>query len=164
VQEMMVDGSKARAIMSSLFPSWKCCAVASMGLYGGLYATWNPLRVDFSPYVIHVGILLEGVIREGNRPVKILNCYGPYDERKYFWEHVAKSGILDERKLIIVGDLNFTISSREVWGKHARLDPLARFFHGLFMNHGFVDIESISLSPTWNNGRCGEEGVVKRLD
>jgi len=73
-------------------------------------------------------------------------------------------GILLEDGLITGGDLNLTLSSREICGEHARLDLLANYFSSLFTYVGLVDIHPRHLSPTWRNERLGEDGILKRLD
>jgi hypothetical protein len=40
----------------------------------------------------------------------------PYKDREPFWQQLSDSGLLCEDNLIIGGDLNFTLSAREVWG------------------------------------------------
>jgi hypothetical protein len=40
--------------------------------------------------MIHAGLLLEGLIKEGNQPVKILNCYGSYNDRRFFWDQLLQ--------------------------------------------------------------------------
>jgi hypothetical protein len=66
--------------------------------------------------------------------------------------------------LIVGGDLNLTLSAREVWGDHARLDSQSFYFSELFSKMGLVDILPFHLSPTWRNGRSGSAGISKRLD
>jgi hypothetical protein len=45
-----------------------------------------------------------------------------------FWQPLEDSGFLKDEGLIIGGDLNLTLSSGEVWGARARLDPLSDYF------------------------------------
>jgi hypothetical protein len=73
-------------------------------------------------------------------------------------------GFLSDDDLIIGGDLNLTLSSQEVWGKKARIDPLAGFFSQLFTRAGLVDVLPCQLKPTWRNGHLGSEGISKCLD
>lgn len=61
-------------------------------------------------------------------------------------------------------DLNLTLSSGEIWGERARLDPLSDFFSSMFASTGFVDISPSLICPTWRNGCSGIEGISKRLD
>jgi exonuclease III len=74
------------------------------------------------------------------------------------------SGLLSEEGLIVGGDLNFTISAREVWGNSARSDPLTDYFLNIIQATGLVDIQPNQMTPTWRNGRVGATGVAKRLD
>ena len=41
------------------------------------------------------------------------NVYGPYLERKGFWEEIFISGLIEERNVILCGDLNLTLSKHE---------------------------------------------------
>ena len=66
--------------------------------------------------------------------------------------------------IIFSGDLNFTVSTKEVWGQNARQDPLGPFFIDFLRESGLVDIEPVELKPTWRNGRYGEEGIGKRIE
>ena len=64
----------------------------------------------------------------------------------------------------MAGDLNFTLSSAEVWGCKARLDPLASFFPQLISCNKLVDLAMNLSGPTWKIGRSGDAGISKRLD
>jgi hypothetical protein len=93
--------------------------------------------------------------------VKFLNCYTPYKERELFWQPIIESGLLREEGIIVGGDLNFTLSSREVWGDLAKSDPLADYFTSLIQSSGLVDIIPSKMAPTWRNGREGTSGISK---
>ena len=43
------------------------------------------------------------------------NVYGPYLDRKGFWEAFFSSGLLESRNVILGGDLNLTLSKKENW-------------------------------------------------
>jgi len=62
-------------------------------------------------FITCAGILLEGIVKDGNVPLKILNCYGKYLEKKHFWDVAVHSEILMEEDLIISGDLNLTMEA-----------------------------------------------------
>jgi hypothetical protein len=57
------------------------------------------------------------------------------------------------KKMIVGGDLNFTVSAREVWGDSKKLDPMFGFFKGFFQGNHLVDIIPIEVVTTWKNGR-----------
>jgi hypothetical protein len=110
------------------------------------------------------GILLDGLVKDLNKRLKLVNCYGPYGNRHDFWDRVKKDGILKEHNLILGGDLNFTISTREVWGSSPRIDPMASYFNQLFQEEGLIDVEPVKFLPTWRNGRGEQDFIAKRLD
>ena len=57
-------------------------------------------------------------------------------------------GILGLPNLLMAGDLGFTLSSAEVWGHKARLDPLASFFSQLIFDNKLVDLSMDPSAPT----------------
>lgn len=140
VQETMLRIIKARDTFTSFLPSWEICTSNSKGFASGLLATWNPDSVIFCPYMTCVGILLVGVVQRWNRVVCILNYYGPYGERQYFWEKVANSGILQGDHLILVGYLKLTISVREIWGSVDKGDLMPPCFTIFFKEHQLIDV------------------------
>jgi hypothetical protein len=125
---------------------------------------WNPTIVDFCVFGTSAGIYLEGRFKQSVEKVKFLNCYAPYKERELLWQPIIESGLLREEGIIVGGDLNFTFSTREVWGDWTRSDPLADHFSSLIQSFGLVDIISSKMAPTWRNGREGTSGISKRLD
>ena len=64
-------------------------------------------------------------------------------------------------KIIVGGDLNFSIGLSEIWGDRARSDCLFDFFSKILDYHGLVDIEPSVVLPTWNNRRVGCENICK---
>jgi hypothetical protein len=140
------------------------CAVDSKGLSGGLLSAWNPKKSNFNAFLTPAGILLEGFVKKINKNLKLLNCYGMYVDRQSFWNTIKKDGILKESNLILGGDMNFTISAREIWGNNARSDPLAAYFNQMIQGEGLIDLEPVNIFPTWRNGRGTQDYVAKRLD
>jgi hypothetical protein len=114
VQETMVCGNKAREVFSKLLSQWKMCVVDSSGLSGGFLSSWNPNKDNFDAYLTPAGILLEGFVKDVNKNLKLVNCYGPYQNRHLFWDNLIEDGILKVPDLILGGDLNFTRSAREI--------------------------------------------------
>jgi hypothetical protein len=134
------------------------------GRSGGLLVGWNPVLAEFNALGTNAGIFLEGRFKNTAEKVKLLNCYAPYKDRERFWQPIVDSGLLKEPRLIIGGDLNFTLSSREIWGSLARADPLSDYFLNLLQDSGLVDLAPSHLTPTWRNGRTGKAGITKHLD
>ena len=75
------------------------------------------------------GLLIEVFSKGVNKSFKVLNVYGYYGEKRVFWERIFNSIVLQGLKLIIGGDLNFTLHPNESWGSTTRNHPL---FHFIF--------------------------------
>jgi hypothetical protein len=91
-----------------------------IGLSGGILYAWSPRKDYVSTYLAHVGIMLDGHVKDLDRSMNLINLYGPYSDREVFWEAIKTEGLFKEQNLILGGELNFTTSFREVWGAHAR--------------------------------------------
>lgn len=77
---------------------------------------------------------------------------------------MESSGTFIIPNLIIAGDLNFTLSSSEIWGSSARLDLLLDFSLSMLNRAHLVDVVPSKISLTWSHGRSGSGGISKRLD
>jgi hypothetical protein len=55
--------------------------------------------------------LLTGFVIATKREINLLNIYGPCMEHKIFWNHLADSGLLTIKNLVVAGDLNLTVST-----------------------------------------------------
>jgi hypothetical protein len=94
----------------------------------------------------------------------VVNIYGPYSDRKSFWEDLVSTSVFCDPLLVAEHDLNFTLSLREVWGVHPMEEKKSDFFLCFLEKERLVDIEPVKLSPTWRNFRTGDEEVAKILD
>ena len=94
----------------------------SNGPLGGTITAWSPTLslISVQKFDTVVGTELED--SETGKRFMILNVYGPFYDRKTFWERLARSGNLDIPNMILGGDLNLTLNNNESWGKNARLD------------------------------------------
>jgi hypothetical protein len=164
LQKTLVHAEKYCAFFNLLRPRWHCCAVNSMGKSGGLLVSWDPNYFELIPYLTCGGMLLTGLNLESKRHISFLNIYGPCSERKPFWERLEKFGLLAKKNLVLVGDLNLTLSYGDIWGGTHTLGTLARFFINYFYNNKVIDIVPGTLVPTWRNDLAGTESISKRLD
>jgi hypothetical protein len=86
-----------------------------------------------------------------NLPFLFLNIYGPYANRKVFWDKLLPSPLLSFENIILGGDLNLTLGACEIWGSIAQADPLYEYFIKTLEDHKLFDPTPPKLSPTWRN-------------
>ena len=96
--------------------------------------------------------------------VCLANIYGPYIDKDFFWKKLLEMDCMKCEKLILGGDLNFSMGLSEIWGFRARSDSLSDFFTKILETYGLVNITPTVMLPTWTNRRVGTENICKRLD
>lgn len=160
----MIEEDKEKSLFFQCLPHWNVAALDSHGRSGGLLTGWNPSFIEFCVFGTDAGIFMEGRLKKSKDSVKLLNCHASYKDRESFWNQLLDSGLLGEENLIIVGDLNFTLSTREVWGEQAQIDPMANFFSNTLQSTGLIDLHPSVMSPAWWIGMSGSSGISKRLD
>lgn len=109
---------------------------------------WNSSFVVLNTSFLDAGIVLERKDKDLGKVFLILNLYGPYADRRTYWDSLIHQRVLREDNLILDGELNLTISPREVWGDLARQDLLTHYFVHLFEESKLVDIEPVPVAPT----------------
>lgn len=80
------------------------------------------------------------------------------------WHNLAAKIFLMMKDVTIGGDLNLTLSLKEIWGSHGKLDSLSSHFTNLFRDNALVDVQLGVLGPMWTNGRSRNEALAKRMD
>lgn len=160
----MISSVSAVNFFLKLKPGWLAIDLDAIGLSGGTLLTWNPCMANLRAYNSCAGIMVEGFFKGFPHQICIFNVYGPYSHRVDFWDWIKASGILSDDYTIVAGDLNFTISARDIWGHGRSVDPLADYFIRYFENENLTDVKPAILSPTWSNKRTGPKGLAKRLD
>jgi len=95
--------------------------------------------------------------------VHLLNIYGPYLNKKPFWETLIKKLFFNEL-LILGGDLNLSLGPSEVWGDGVRPDPLADYFDKKIAEANLTEQDPLFLKPTWKNNKIRSDGVEKGID
>ena len=164
LQETMCGGELLVSKMESMNHGWKFLSVDAKGKSRGLLLGWRmrPFHLinawDFGSSLC---ALLHSV--ELKMTIVCINFYGPYVDREFFWINLFKMECLLSSKLILGGDLNFSVGLSEIWGDKARVDNLSDFFIRQMEDASLVDIAPTILLPTWNNQRVGCENIYKRL-
>lgn len=147
IQETMRKRTEAVSYFRKMFPSWHITAIDSTGLFGGPVALWDPSCVSVKAFRCFAGILLEASFCGTPGFIHILNVYAPYKDRLFFWGFLS-SEIMELDFLMIVGDLNCTLSSDKVWGCGRKVDPLAGLLQDALLTYNFVDVCPTKIVPT----------------
>ena len=82
LQETMVSASVACENFLMICSDWVVTATDSNGLSGGLLSAWDPRFARFKSFCTPGGILLEGHFKGFDGELKLLNVYGPYNDRQ----------------------------------------------------------------------------------
>eukprot|EP00253_Pinus_taeda_P006660 PITA_06660 len=96
--------------------------------------------------------------------LRIVNIYGPCHQRENFWSHLLDCNLMTLDRIILGGDMNFSLGFGESWGSMAQADPTTNFIKSLLEQHDFIDIPMQKPLPTWRNKRVGTAALARRLD
>jgi exonuclease III len=165
LQETLGEGEEVSSRLSSLLPGWKFETLDSFGRSGGLAIGWNTRSIKFiNSWGFESGIGITVLSTKLEDPLNIVNIYDPCQNRGPYWDKTFSKYFLKDQQVIFGGDLNFSLGFSEVWGTHARADPLTSFFTQKLVECNLLDLEPVKLKPTWRNNRVGDASVAKRLD
>jgi len=98
------------------------------------------------------------------KALRVINIYGPCQQRESFWNHLLGLSLLADDHLIIGGDLNFSLGFGESWGASTQIDALTRHMTDLLERHDLSDVPMVKPLPTWQNRRIGDAALARRLD
>ena len=96
--------------------------------------------------------------------LRVINIYGPCQQREQFWQQLLGLSILSQENIIIGGDLNFSLGFGESWGSMAQVDAITGYMTDLLERHNLIDVPMNKPLPTWRNRRVGEAALARRLD
>lgn len=164
IKESMCANDRSHEYFLSICSSWHLVVVDSCGLFAFMRVVWDLKWVNMKAYKSFAHILLLHFISGFSCHLHFINIYMPCQDKPAFSQRLDACGVLKTGSLLIVGDLNATMFSEEYWGSRSRSDPLATQLHVLFEANHLVDIQTHPLTPTWSNGKVGENHIGKRLD
>ena len=135
--------------LQSLVPRWNFVALDALGRSRGLAIGYNPksIRVDAS----WGGSGFMGIdffSAELSKTLRIVNVYGPCQQREHFWHHLLNLSLLAPNHIIIGGDLNFSLGFSESWGSSAPVDAIRGHMKNLLDHTNFIDIPMHKPLPT----------------
>ena len=134
------------------------------GHSGGLLTAWSPALNKVATRKLDSVIETKLNDKETRMDFTLLNVYGPFYDRKLFWEKFSLAWAKNQPNVILGGDLNLTLATGEVWGENAKQDALSSLFLDFFEKMKLVDVAPLKTEPTWRNKRGGAQAISKRLD
>ena len=165
LQETLGVGDVIQGKLENWLPGWSFVTLDAKGRSGGLAVGWKHNCVKLiNSWGSEAVLGVEVFSAELGVSLSVINVYGPYLNRAPFWDSLLHNPMVQGDSVVLGGDLNFSLGHNEVWGPHAQVDSLARFFVQKLIEKGLLDIEPVKIKPTWRNNRCGAARVAKRID
>lgn len=159
-------GSSAEicSLMENSIKGWAFIGIDAIGNSSGFITDWHDSISVISIFGVSFGVLLEFNSKGLNKTFKVINAYGPYVDKRPYWDKLFRSEAVLGPNLIVGRDRNFTLNHGELWGSIARMDPLSNHFIQELESTGLVDLERVEIKPTWVNNSVDHVVVFKRLD
>lgn len=152
-------------MLQSLLLGWDFLVIDARGRSGGLAMGWRSSYCQISnSWGCFSCLGVDISSQELNSSLYLVNVYGSYQDCVIFWESLFSKPFLSSDRLIVGGDLDFTLGVSKIWGSNAIPDPLADFFRSHLSWLDLFDLEPVKINPMWWNRRSGEDWIAKRLD
>jgi hypothetical protein len=95
------------------------------------------------------GLGIDFISREHDMIFTCINIYGPYSGRNEYWDHTLSNPLIQNGRVIVANDFNFTLGAYEICGWDVHLDPLSDHLLDLLERETFMDLLATKLSSTW---------------
>jgi ribonuclease HI/exonuclease III len=168
LQETKIEDRMLLDISKSKWKKSAGKAVSSRGSSGGLATLWteDAFLLNKSHETQH-WIFTELTHYASKLTISLFNLYVPvtYSEKRECW--TSLSAFLDQHNpsnIILAGDLNIVLKSKEKRGGSISRDPMLTFVEELQQQWDLLDFSPIRGLYTWSNNRTGTEHISARLD
>jgi exonuclease III len=102
LQETMGVVEEVKFNLELLLPGWKFITVDAMGRSGGLAIGWNSHNIQvINTWALDSGLGISVLAPDLKDVIHILNIYGPYQNKKPFWDSLLSKSFFKE--LLILG-------------------------------------------------------------
>eukprot|EP00253_Pinus_taeda_P019238 PITA_19238 len=168
LQETKIEGHALLEISRSKWNKKAGKAVSSRGTSGGLATLWNDdlFQLDNHKETQH-WIQTELMQKASKLNFNLFNIYVPvsYQEKRECWSSLsAHLEQTSPSNIIIAGDLNIVLKSKEKRGGTNNRDPMLDQVEDLFQRWDLLDFNPIRGIYTWTNNRLGSDHISARLD
>ena len=115
IQESMGNGHILVVELENLLKGWTFISLDARGKSGGLLLGWKSRFFHLlNAWGVGSGLCASIFSIELNMEVCLANIYGPYIDREGFWNFLTNLDCLKCEKLILGGDLNFSMGLSEI--------------------------------------------------
>jgi hypothetical protein len=114
----MCSRVKVEEAFNPWLKDWSFFSIDFDGISWGVFLQHGVLILVFFHLFDSFRIVVELEDRNLNSIFRVINVCGPYTKITPFWEGLCASSVVEVSNIILGGDLNFTLSIREVWGAH----------------------------------------------
>jgi len=165
LQETLGLADPIIASLSSIIPGSQFSAMDSTGRLRGLVIGFNSASIKAQASWGGQGFMgLDLFSADLGTCLRVINIYGPCQERESFWNHTLSLSLFTTNNINIGGDLNFSLGYSESWGSMAQVDSITGYTTDLLERHNLIDVPMHKPLPTWKNRRIGEAALARRLD
>jgi len=168
LQETKIEGCALLDISKTKWKKRAGKAVSSRGSSGGLETLWTEdlFQLKKSHETQH-WIFTELSHCTSKLTISLFNLYVPvtYSEKRDCWKSL--SAYLEQHNpdnIIIAGDLNIVLKTKEKRGGSSNRDPMLAFVEELTQQWDLLDFAPVRGLYTWSNNRSGPDHIAARLD
>jgi exonuclease III len=168
VQETKLEESEFLQTSARLWKKGAGVAISARGASGGIGSLWNSSTLEIlkTKYYTH-WILTNLLHKESGIQVSIFNLDVLVlpEEKKDCWNKLREFLNMHQiENIIIVGDLNVTLSQGEKKGGTIVRDPIREWIEDIKLDWELEDIKPSRGKNTWSNKRNGLGHIAARLD
>jgi hypothetical protein len=110
LQETMIGGDKEIKSFSASYIEWEFLSLDYHGKSGGILTRWKKISLKLiNSWAMPSVLVTLFLSNEISIFFLFMNIYGPYLERKDFWNKIFQSPLPTLDRVLIRGDLNFTL-------------------------------------------------------
>jgi len=143
-------------------------SIGSEGASGGIGTIWNKNKWEIINSQLCNWWIRTDLKDKGTQEIYyIYNIYGPnhYRDKGRCWDTIASDlQTVQNRKIILGGDMNVIRNVDEKLGGNYFADPSRDMLEIIIQSHNLIDIPLSNGKYTWNNKRSGHHNIRERLD
>eukprot|EP00253_Pinus_taeda_P024119 PITA_24119 len=153
---------------SQNFKNFTGVSIGSEGASGGIGTMWNKNKWEIINSQFCSWWVRKDLKSKGSREIYyIYNIYAPnhHRDKGRCWETISSDlQSVQNRNIILGGDLNLIRNVEEKLGGNYHADPSRDMLESIIQLHNLMDIPLSNGKYTWSNKRTGLSNIKERLD